>query len=147
MQSAFKTSLKIVLASLTLSLVSCSTVKIRDYVMYGDKGIHGATGVHTLCPLEKCPPELLNKTEWDAKRIGMICMNFDVIAEIQANIDKLCARNPKTCEYEKVARARRNARHILRTQQWAGVRVSRDVLKVFEPERDLELAAAMEQAQ
>jgi len=118
-------------------------VKIRDYIFYGDKGIHGATAVHSLCPLEKCPAELLNKTQWDAKRIGMICMDFTVIAEIQANVDKLCAKSPENCEYEKIATTRRNVRYMIRSQQWAGVRISQDIVARFEPQRDQELYDAM----
>lgn len=138
-----KTFSKCVLFFSLVAVFGCSRVKIRDYTMYGDKGIHGATGVHTLCPLEKCPAELLNKTEWDAKRIGMICMDFTVISEIQANVDKLCARHPNECEYEKIATTRRNVRYMIRSQQWAGVRVPKEIVDRFAPERDQELASAM----
>lgn len=146
MRNGSKILSRIALALSTLSLFACSTIKVRDYVMYGDKGIHGATGVHSLCPLEKCPPELLNKTQWDARRLGMVCVDAVVMAEIQANVDKLCAKNPRQCEYEKVATTRRNIRQMLRSQQWAGVKIRKDIIAMFEPERDNELFEAMMQS-
>jgi hypothetical protein len=129
---------------LLLLLTSCSRILVKDYIYWGDKGIHGATGVHSLCSLEKCPPIFLDKPTWDDKRIGMVCTDFTAMADMQSNIDRLCARHPGECKYEEVANMRRNVRYVLRQQQWAGVKISPNLVYIFAPERDKELKDAME---
>ena len=117
MQSVFKIWSKIVLALSTGSLlVACGahSIKVRDTTAWGDKGRFGATGVHTLCSIEKCPPVLLDKNAWDEKRIGMVCVDGSYFADMQANIDKLCTRQPKTCDYEEVRMGREALRRVNR---------------------------------
>lgn len=120
-----------------LVLSACGAhIKVKDTIAYGDKGKFGSTGVHTLCDLIKCPPILLDKTEWDAKRIGMICVAGDWFADMQANIDKLCARSPKTCDYEEVKVGRAALRRVNKmrkaTLAHPELRSSVDFMKVME---------------
>jgi len=103
---------------------------VKDRLIYGDKGKFGATQVHTLCGLEKCPPVFLDKATWDAKRIGMICLANDDLADMQAIIDKLCV-NYKKCDYEKVETLRRAVAYILWTQRRSGVFVSPFAMSTF----------------
>ncbi len=96
MKNAYKTWLRI--APLLL-MVSCSPIQINDHVFYGDKGIHGATAVHSL--KTEIPPVRIAKPEWDKLRIGMICTDADTVADLQASIDKLCSQNKSMCYYAK----------------------------------------------
>ena len=64
--------------------------------------------------LYKCPPVLLDEKAWDEKRIGMVCVDGSYFADMQANIDKLCTRQPKTCDYEEVRAGRAALRRVNR---------------------------------
>lgn len=112
MRKSYKMLSKIALASLTLS--GCGSIKIKDFLVYGDKGKFGATGVHTLCDTERCPPVLLKKAQWDELRIGMVCTDANNFADMQANIDRFCAKNPNVCEYEEVVKAKAALSRIVR---------------------------------
>jgi len=125
----------------TLSILSACgahSIKVKDTTAWGDKGRFGATGVRTLCDLIKCPPVLLDKTAWDEKRIGMICVDGAWFADMQANIDKLCARSPKTCDYEEVKAGRAALLRVNKMRKAAmahpELRDSVDLMKVMDVE-------------
>lgn len=109
----------IILASLTAS--GCSTIKIKDYEMYGDMGRFGAAKVHTL--FTEIPPERIYQPAWDDLRIGMICSPANNIADIQATVDKLCVENPGKCDYEKMQNFRASLKSLQEMQE--SVMVSR----------------------
>jgi hypothetical protein len=94
MTKHYRIWLKTILVLLTLS--GCAHEQILDHVAYGDKGILGATAVHTL--FTSIPPVHYSKDEWDALRLGMICMAPQDISEIQQSVDDLCLRWP--CDYQ-----------------------------------------------
>lgn len=95
-----KIASKLLCAVAVLSF-SCSSlkekIKIQNYEFYGDKGVLGATMVESLKP-EK-PGVRIPKAEWDQRRLGMVCTSAANIADIQANIDRLCALNKFACAY------------------------------------------------
>jgi uncharacterized protein YpuA (DUF1002 family) len=45
----------------------------------------------------------VDKPTWDAMRIGMACTTTDTLAEIKAELEKLCSTT--SCDYEKVQNA------------------------------------------
>jgi uncharacterized protein YciU (UPF0263 family) len=92
---------KLFVIALALSALSCKSQQIivGNYKFYGDKGKFGATEVESLHP-EK-PGVKIQKQEWDEKRIGMVCTDGANIADMQANIDKLCVKNKTACWYAK----------------------------------------------
>jgi hypothetical protein len=129
MQKDFKILCAIALTLFGVS--SCSTVKIKDYEMFGDLGKFGAIKVHTL--FTEIPPVKILKPEWDDLRIGMVCTDANSIADIQATVDKLCARNPNACDYEKMANFKASMRKVIRAQQLAGAFVDSYTVAVFAP--------------
>lgn len=115
-----------------LLLTSCAPVKVKDYEMYGDMGRFGATKVHTL--FTDIPPVRIYQPEWDDLRIGMVCTKAENIADIQATVDKLCAKNPNHCTYEKrqaIANFKRQMRLALRAMKRAGAVYSANIDEAF----------------
>lgn len=99
MRSGLKTLFAITLASCLASCAGKNTITVPNYEFYGDKGKYGATKVESLHP-EK-PGVRIPKSEWDEIRIGMVCTKGTNITDMQANIDKLCAKNSFACSYVK----------------------------------------------
>ena len=120
------------LLGLWMILSSCAPVKIKDYEMYGDMGRFGATKVHTL--FTNIPPERIYQPEWDNLRLGMVCTPAANIADIQATVDKLCAKNTTNCDYEKqkaIANFKKNMRLTLIAMRRAGADISNEVMEAF----------------
>lgn len=55
----------------------------------------GATCFHTLTDAHRDIPE----DEWDAERLGYLCMSPDAYAELKTALHQLCYKN-KRCSYE-----------------------------------------------
>jgi hypothetical protein len=87
---------KSILILLGLSLSACAHVEIKDQPWWADIGELGALEFHTLTPEEKEIP----KSEWDKKRVGMVCTTTDIFSENKKNILKLCTDNPR-CTFEQ----------------------------------------------
>ena len=86
------------LSFLTLSLLlsACGTVKLKDGEVCGDMGSLGATCDHTFTS----KPRDLSKAEWDAFRVGQLCMNSSLFANWKASLIKFC-NDTKRCTYEE----------------------------------------------
>jgi hypothetical protein len=123
----FKTLSKTILLSLVLS--ACSQIQVKDYTLYGDEGNFGAVAAHTL--LTNIPPKLIAKPDWDKLRVGMACIDAASFADIQATVDKLCAKHPGECNYQQIANFKTAVRKMLIAQEWSGVYVSEDVMSAF----------------
>ncbi len=93
-----------VIALISLTASACSSLEIKDRLLWGDKGKFGATGVHTIH--KELGNPVLSKKEWDLKRIGMVCGDADALADLLNIIDKLCARHEGECQYETIAQVK-----------------------------------------
>ena len=81
--------------AIALTLVSCTSVYIKDQAWFVDKGILGAVEIHTL----KNGIKEIPRAEWDEQRFGMLCITRDTFAEIKKEYEKLCSRTK--CNYEQ----------------------------------------------
>jgi hypothetical protein len=114
-----KMLLRIGLVSLILS--GCGGVQIKDHVVFGDKGRHGATAVHTL--FTDIAPVHIPLLQWNAMRLGMACISVDDLSQIQQTIDELCTKHTGACNYavqQKIAAAFRQMRHAMAEAMAAG---------------------------
>ena len=71
------------------------SVKIKDGEFFGDMGRIGAEGDWLLHEQRTS----LSKTEWDKRRLGMICTSSTVFSNIHGVIRKFCGET-KACTYE-----------------------------------------------
>lgn len=68
--------------------------------MYLDVGNDGAIVTHTLTDTSYD----INKTEWDAKRYGMVCTSMDDFGYMKSTIEKLCSEHRALCRVEEQAK-------------------------------------------
>lgn len=104
--------------------------------MYGDLGKFGAMKAHTL--FTEIKPVRVPQPEWDALRIGMTCTDTANIADMQAVIDKMCAKTKK-CDYEQMQAFKLSVRNIMVAQQRIGKRFTKTQLATYFSKRELEL--------
>lgn len=112
-----------------LLLTSCSTVPVKDHIIYGDEGKFGATAVHTL--FTDTPPVFYTKADWDILRLGMVCTQASDLAEIQKTVDILCTQNPGQCNYEVQGKLKAAMSRLLSHQKRAGIKVDPEVEEAF----------------
>lgn len=80
---------------ISILLVSCSSVKIKDHEFCGDAGPLGASCFHTLTDESRD----IEKEQWDQERFGMICTNAASFADWKESLLKLCKLAGKRCRY------------------------------------------------
>jgi hypothetical protein len=81
---------------ISLLLLSCSQVKIKDSEWCGDAGPYGASCFKTLSDNSRD----IEKEEWDKERFGMICTKAENFAEWKIAILKLCKMAGRRCKYD-----------------------------------------------
>ncbi len=72
-------------------------VTIHDHIVIADKGDLGGFLIHTLTPATK----QLEKPEWDAMRVGMVCMSAKDFGEEKSDLEKLCSWNNSQCTVDQ----------------------------------------------
>lgn len=81
---------------LSLLLSSCGTVKLKDGEACGDMGALGASCDHVFSPKGRT----LRKADWDAIRVGQICMDSALFANWKSALIKFC-NDTKRCTFEE----------------------------------------------
>lgn len=89
-----------VLSIATASLSACATiplptVKVYDKVVCGDLGVDGAHCNHTYTKNQSFD---LTKKQWDAQRVGWMCMHHGDFEDTEGALDQLCLNTDK-CDY------------------------------------------------
>lgn len=130
---------------LLVALTGCGAhIPIKDHTVWGDKGIFGATEVHTL--FTSIPAKNIDRDTWNMMRVGMVCTQVADFAAIQKTVDQLCAQNKTNCDYEqqRAAAAFKVAIHrVLVANKNAGIPIDPRIMAIFFPSR-FELNMAME---
>lgn len=120
---------------LFLTLTSCGAhIPINDHVVYGDKGVFGATQVHTL--FTNIAPIDIDRDTWNQMRVGMVCTQVADFAGIQKTVDQLCAQDKNNCTYEQqqaVAAFKIAIHRILVANRNAGIPIDPLVMRLFYP--------------
>lgn len=80
---------------LTLTLVSCGQVHVKNQEWCGDFGELGAECFHTQSDEKRS----IDKVSWDEERFGMLCAKADVFADMKRTILQLCQAYKK-CVYD-----------------------------------------------
>lgn len=77
-------------------LNGCTTIKIKDDEICGDKGTLGASCFRMLSEGSRRIP----KQQWDDERFGQLCMSSNAFGELKAALLKLCESTK--CTFEDV---------------------------------------------
>lgn len=101
MRSGLKILFVITLGFLSASCAGKKAITVPNIYFYGDKGKFGATRVESLNPQK--PGYRMPKSEWDEKRIGMVCTEAKNVTNLQLIVDMACASNSFACNYAKEA--------------------------------------------
>jgi hypothetical protein len=78
------------------ALNGCGTVNIKDFEACQDLGEYGAHCAHFLTPATRDIP----KAQWDEMRFGQFSITYQTLADLKADIEKLCNVSKK-CTYEQ----------------------------------------------
>lgn len=94
-------TLRSLVFALTLPLLNCGMVTIRNNKFYADAGPIGAYWFMSI----SSDNGQITKLEWDEARMGMVCETPQVFADLKADLETLCQNNQNQCSYEDVSAA------------------------------------------